>query len=116
MCEGSVVINIAIDQGGCFATSNHIATHDSQTYTNRSVIHYAVANMLSAMSRTATMILSNATLSYAKTLADKGHSQACLDNPVLLKGINTLQSYVTHKAVTELLSYEFVSAQSLLTG
>lgn len=114
MSDGSVVIDIAIDQGGCFATSDHITTHDDPTYTKHGVIHYAVANMPGAVPRTATMALSNATLSYAKVLADKGYSQACLDNPALLKGVNTLQGHVTHQAVAESLGYEFVSAKSLL--
>ena len=116
MSEGSVVIDIAIDQGGCFATTDHITTHDDPTYTQHGVIHYAVANMPGAVPHTSTMALSNATLSYAKTLADKGASQACLSNTALLKGINTLQGHITHQAVAESLGYEYVSADSLLAG
>lgn len=116
MHSGGVVIDIAIDQGGCFETTDHITTHDDPTYTKHGVIHYAVANMPGAVPRTSTMALSNATLAYANALADKGDRQACLDNPAFMKGINTLQGHVTHEAVAESLGYEFVSAQSLLKG
>lgn len=114
MSSGSVVIDIAIDQGGCFETTDHITTHDAPTYTKHGVIHYAVANMPGAVPRTSTMALSNATLSYVKHLANQGYQQASLTDPALMKGINTLQGHVTHQAVAKALGHEYVSADRLL--
>ena len=115
MSEGSVVVDIAIDQGGCFETSDRITTHDEPTYTKHGVIHYAVANMPGAVPRTSTMALSNATLRYALALADKGYQKACLEDEALLKGINTIDGKVTYKAVADALGYEYVDAKSLLS-
>ena len=116
MHNGGVVIDIAIDQGGCFETTDHITTHDNPTYTKHGIIHYAVANMPGAVPRTSTIALSNATLSYAKRLANQGYRQASLTDSALMKGINTLQGHVTHQAVANALGHEFVSADSLLAG
>lgn len=115
MREGSVVVDIAIDQGGCFATTDRITTHDEPTYSKHGVIHYAVANMPGAVPRTSTMALSNATLPYAIALANKGYRQACVDNPALLKGINTLAGHVTYEAVASALGYEYVEVATLLS-
>lgn len=115
MHSGGVVIDIAIDQGGCFETTDHITTHDDPTYTKHGIIHYAVANMPGAVPRTSTIALSNATLSYAKRLADQGYRQASLTDSALMKGINTLQGHVTHQAVANALGHEFVSADRLLS-
>ncbi|WP_227429746.1 alanine dehydrogenase [Psychrobacter sp. I-STPA6b] len=114
MSEGSVVVDIAIDQGGCFETTDRITTHDAPTYSKHGVIHYAVANMPGAVPRTSTMALSNATLRYALALADKGYKQACLEDESLLKGINTLDGKVTYQAVADALGYEYVDARTLI--
>ena len=85
MSPGSVVVDIAIDQGGIFETSDRITTHDNPTYEKHGVVHYAVANMPGAVPRTSTMALINATVPYAFQIANKGYKQACLENPALFK-------------------------------
>lgn len=114
MSEGSVIVDIAIDQGGCFETTDRITTHDEPTYVHHGVIHYAVANMPGAVPRTSTMALSNATLPYALEIANKGYKKACQDNPALLKGLNTLNGHVTYQAVAEALSLPYQEAKGLL--
>ncbi|MFC4409793.1 alanine dehydrogenase [Chungangia koreensis] len=114
MMPGSVVVDIAIDQGGIFETSDRVTTHDNPTYEKHGVVHYAVANMPGAVPRTSTMALTNATVPYALQIANKGFKQACLDNPALLKGLNTLDGHVTYKAVAEDQGLEYVPAESLL--
>ncbi|WP_230655858.1 alanine dehydrogenase [Psychrobacter sp. I-STPA10] len=114
MSEGSVVVDIAIDQGGCFETTDRITTHDEPTYTKHGVIHYAVANMPGAVPRTSTMALSNATLRYALALADKGYKKACLEDESLLKGINTIDGKVTYKAVADALGFDYVDVKTLI--
>lgn len=114
MNDGGVVVDIAIDQGGLFATTDRITTHDNPTYTKHGIIHYAVANMPGAVPRTSTLALSNVTLPYILALAKKGVKQACLDNPAFAKGVNTLQGYVTYEAVAEALDYEYKTLDELL--
>lgn len=114
MNDGGVVVDIAIDQGGLFATTDRITTHDNPTYTKHGIIHYAVANMPGAVPRTSTLALSNVTLPYILALAKKGVKQACLDNPAFAKGVNTLQGYVTYDAVAEALEYEYKALDELL--
>jgi len=114
MKPGSVVVDIAIDQGGIFETSDRVTTHDNPTYEKHGVVHYAVANMPGAVPRTSTMALTNATVPYALQIANKGYKQACLDNPALLKGINTLEGHVTYKAVADDQGLEYVPAETLL--
>lgn len=114
MSPGSVVIDIAIDQGGIFETSDRITTHDNPTYEKHGVVHYAVANMPGAVPRTSTMALINATIPYALQIANKGYRQACLDNPSLQKGINTLAGHVTFKAVAEAQDLRYVDVMTLL--
>lgn len=99
MNPGSVIVDIAIDQGGCIETMDRITTHGTPTYEKHGVVHYAVANMPGAVPHTSTAALTNATLPYIIELANKGCSQACLDNPDLLKGINVIKGEVTHQAV-----------------
>ncbi|MFB2538215.1 MULTISPECIES: alanine dehydrogenase [unclassified Acinetobacter] len=115
MADGGVVVDIAIDQGGCFATTDRITTHDNPTYVKHGVIHYAVANMPGAVARTSTMALSNATLPYALALADKGYVQACKENLPLQLGLNTLKGHVVYKAVAEAMDLEYTDVQTLLT-
>ncbi|MEI4769278.1 alanine dehydrogenase [Psychrobacillus sp. FJAT-51614] len=114
MSPGSVVIDIAIDQGGIFETSDRITTHDNPTYEKHGVVHYAVANMPGAVPRTSTMALTNATVPYALQIANKGYRQACLDNLALQKGINTLAGHVTFKAVAEAQDLPYVDVTTLL--
>ncbi len=101
MKPGSVVVDIAIDQGGIFETTDRITTHDHPTYEKHGVVHYAVANMPGAVPRTSTIALTNVTVPYAIQIANKGYKQACLENEALLKGINTLGGFITYEAVAQ---------------
>lgn len=114
MSEGSVVVDVAIDQGGIFETTDHITTHDDPTYVKHGVVHYAVANMPGAVPRTSTIALTNVTVPYAVRIANKGYVQACLEDPALLKGINTLDGYVTYQAVAEAHGLDYKHAEELL--
>lgn len=114
MNDGGVIIDIAIDQGGLFETTDRITTHDDPTYIKHGIIHYAVANIPGAVPRTSTLALSNVTLPYVLALAKKGFKQACHDNPALAKGVNTTKGYVTYKAVAEALDYEYKSLDSMM--
>ncbi|WP_423799299.1 alanine dehydrogenase [Neobacillus sp. SAB-20_R2A] len=114
MKPGSVVVDIAIDQGGIFETTDKITTHDNPTYIKHGVVHYAVANMPGAVPRTSTIALTNVTVPYAVQIANKGYRQACLENVALLKGINTLDGYVTYKAVADAQGLEYREAKGLL--
>ncbi|WEG13887.1 alanine dehydrogenase [Pullulanibacillus sp. KACC 23026] len=116
MSEGSVVVDVAIDQGGIFETTDHITTHDDPTYVKHGVVHYAVANMPGAVPRTSTIGLTNVTVPYAARIASLGFGQACLADPALLKGINTLDGYVTYQAVADAHGLEYRSASDLLKG
>ena len=107
MQPGSVIVDVAVDQGGCVETI-HPTTHENPTYEVDGVIHYAVANMPGAVPRTSTFALTNATLPYALQLANKGWKQALRDNPALLKGLNMADGNVTYRAVAEAFNLEFV--------
>ncbi|MEO7102701.1 MAG: alanine dehydrogenase [Gemmatimonadaceae bacterium] len=100
MQPGSVIVDVAIDQGGCFETS-HATTHENPTYVVDGVIHYAVANMPGGVPRTSTLALTNATLPYALLLANKGWKQALRDNAALRKGLNIVEGKVTYPGVAE---------------
>ncbi|QXE00699.1 alanine dehydrogenase [Terribacillus sp. DMT04] len=114
MKAGSVIVDVAIDQGGIFATTDKITTHDNPTYAKHGVLHYAVANMPGAVPRTSTIGLTNVTVPYALQLANKGYKKACLDNPALAKGINTLDGFVTYQAVAEAHDLVYKPASALL--
>ncbi|MET3575387.1 alanine dehydrogenase [Bhargavaea ullalensis] len=114
MQPGSVLVDIAIDQGGIFETSDRITTHDDPTYEKHGVVHYAVANMPGAVPRTSTMALTNVTVPYALQIANKGWKQAALDNEALRKGFNTLEGHVTYQAVAEDQKREYVPVETLL--
>ncbi|MGP4108296.1 alanine dehydrogenase [Virgibacillus sp. L01] len=114
MSEGSVIVDVAIDQGGIFETSDRITTHDNPTYTKHGVLHYSVANMPGAVPRTSTIGLTNVTVPYALQLANKGYQKACSDNEALLKGINTLDGYVTFQAVAESHDLHYNDVHTLL--
>ncbi|MBS4199970.1 alanine dehydrogenase [Bacillus sp. FJAT-49732] len=114
MKPGSVVVDIAIDQGGIFETSDRITTHDNPTYEKFGVVHYAVANMPGAVPRTSTIALTNVTVPYALQIANKGYKRACLENESLLKGVNTLEGHITYKAVAEAFQYPYHDVRVLL--
>ena len=115
MQPGSVVIDIAIDQGGIFATSDRVTTHDNPTYEKHGVVHYAVANMPGAVPRTSTMALTNNTIPYALQIANKGFKRACMDNQALKKGVNTLDGRVVYKAVAEAQGLNYIPMDDLMT-
>jgi len=98
MKKGSVVVDVAIDQGGCFETS-HPTTHADPTYAVDGVVHYCVANMPGGVARTSTLALNNATLPFALALADKGHAKAMKDDPHLKAGLNVFKGQLTCEAV-----------------
>ena len=100
MRPGSLLVDVAIDQGGCFETSNP-TTHSNPTYTIDGIVHYAVANIPGAVPRTSTLALTNATLPYAIRLADKGWRQACKDDQALALGVNIVEGKVVFPAVAE---------------
>jgi alanine dehydrogenase len=100
MKPGAVIVDVAIDQGGCVETSRP-TTHSEPTYIVEEVIHYCVTNMPGAVGRTSTYALCNVTLPYARQLANKGFAQAIRDNPALAQGVNIHQGYVTNKAVAD---------------
>jgi len=113
MRPGSVVVDIAIDQGGCFETSRP-TTHAAPTYVEHGVIHYCVTNMPGAVARTSTFALNNATLPFVIALADKGWRKALSDDAHLRHGLNIQAGKVTHAAVAHDLGYEYISAESIL--
>jgi alanine dehydrogenase len=113
MKKGAVVVDVAIDQGGCFETS-HATTHTDPTFVVDGVIHYCVANMPGAVARTSTFALNNATIGHALALASKGWRRALLDDVHLRQGLNVCQGKVTYEAVANTLGYDYVPADSLL--
>lgn len=113
MKQGAVVVDVAIDQGGCFETS-HATTHAEPTFVVDGVVHYCVANMPGAVARTSTFALNNATITHAVTLADKGWMQALRDDPHLKNGLNVALGQVTFDAVARTLGYPYVPADALL--
>jgi alanine dehydrogenase len=112
MKKGAVVVDVAIDQGGCFETS-HATTHADPTFMVDGVVHYCVANMPGAVARTSTFALNNATIGHAIALADKGWWQAIKDNAHLKNGLNVASGKVTYEAVARDLGYDYVSADAI---
>jgi alanine dehydrogenase len=115
MKPGSVLVDVAIDQGGCFATSK-ATTHQDPTYVVDGVVHYCVANMPGGVARTSTMALTNATLPYAVNLANKGANAALRDDVHLRNGLNVHAGMVTCLAVAEALGYDYVDALAALSS
>jgi alanine dehydrogenase len=113
MKKGSVIVDVAIDQGGCFETS-HPTTHADPTYVVDGVIHYCVANMPGGVPRTSTFALNNATLPFVLALADKGWKKALADDPHLKNGLNVASGKVTCKPVADALGYEYIEPESML--
>jgi len=113
MRKGSALVDVAIDQGGCFETS-HATTHADPIYIVDDIVHYCVANMPGAVPRTSAFALNNATLPFTLALAEKGARQAMLDNPHLLAGLNVHRGMVTYKDVARDLGYDYVPALEAL--
>ncbi len=113
MKPGSVVVDVAIDQGGCFETSR-ATTHDDPVYEVDGVIHYCVANMPGAVPMTSTKALTNATLSYALEIANNGWAQAMRNSDEIKKGANVINGDLTYKAVAEAFGLDYTPADSLL--
>lgn len=114
MRPGSVVVDVAIDQGGCFETSK-ATTHQDPTYLVDEIVHYCVANMPGAVPRTSTFALNNATLPFTVALADKGFKQAMLDDKNLLEGLNVHAGKVTYKAVADVWGYDYIPALDVIS-
>ncbi|MGJ7919485.1 alanine dehydrogenase [Neobacillus sp. LXY-4] len=114
MKPGSVIVDVAIDQGGIVETSDHVTTHDNPTYVKHGVVHYAVANMPGAVPRTSTMALTNVTVPYALQIANKGIVKAIHDNPALKLGVNVVNGEITYEAVAKDLCYDFVTVEAAL--
>lgn len=110
MRPGSVIADVAIDQGGCFETSRP-TTHSEPTYVVDGVVHYAVANIPGAVPRTSTLALTNATLPYAVRLANKGWRQACREDAALAQGVNMVDGKVTFPAVAEAWGLEYTKLE-----
>ena len=113
MMPGTVLVDVAIDQGGCFETSEP-TTHDAPIVIKEGIIHYAVTNMPGAVPNTSTVALTNATLKYALQLANKGWKQACIDNEALAKGLNVINGKVVYKEVAEAFGIEYIERTSVL--
>jgi alanine dehydrogenase len=113
MKRGSVMVDVAIDQGGCFETSK-ATTHKDPIYTIDGVIHYCVGNMPGAVAKTSTMALTNATLPYAVEIANKGWKKAMKENPEIEKGANVIKGAITFKGVAEAFGLEFTPIEKLL--
>jgi alanine dehydrogenase len=113
MKSGSVLVDVAIDQGGCFETSK-ATTHADPIYIVDEVVHYCVANMPGGVPHTSTYALNNVTLPFILTIADKGVNQALLDDPHLLAGLNVYRGKVTYKAVADDLGYEYADPKSVI--
>ncbi|MER1999580.1 MAG: alanine dehydrogenase [Lysinibacillus sp.] len=114
MTPGSVVVDIAIDQGGCFETSERITTHDNPTFVKHGVVHYTVANMPGAVPRTSTIALTNNTIPYALQIANKGYLKACLQDSALRLGLNTLEGHVVYEAVADAQGLDYTPAEDIL--
>lgn len=116
MAPGSVIVDVAIDQGGIFETVDHITTHDNPTYVKHGVVHYAVANMPGAVPRTSTIALTNVTMPYALQIANLGVTAAIESNYAIKQGVNTFGGKVTYAPVATDLGYEYSAVQELINN
>ncbi|MGD7006649.1 alanine dehydrogenase [Metabacillus sp. 84] len=114
MQPGSVIVDVAIDQGGIVETVDHITTHDQPTYEKHGVVHYAVANMPGAVPRTSTLALTNVTVPYALQIANKGVFKAISENVALKAGLNTAKGEITYAAVARDLGHAYVPVEVAL--
>jgi alanine dehydrogenase len=113
MRPGTVLVDVAVDQGGCFETTS-ATTHAEPFFIIDQIIHYCVANMPGAVPRTSTMALTNATLPYAIQIAEKGWKQACIDSVPLRKGLNVVEGKVVYKGVAEAFNLPFHEVETVL--
>jgi alanine dehydrogenase len=114
MKPGSVIVDVAIDQGGIVETCDHVTTHDNPTFVKHGVIHYSVANMPGAVPRTSTIALTNVTVPFALQIANKGVYKAIAENKALMLGVNVANGEITYEAVAKDLGYEYVTVESAL--
>lgn len=114
MEPGSVIVDVAIDQGGCVETIEHPTTHADPIFVKHGVIHYAVANIPGAVPRTSTLALTNVTLPYAVRIANKGWKQALKDDPALAKGANVVEGKIVYKAVADAFEMEYKELNEIL--
>jgi alanine dehydrogenase len=115
MRPGAVIVDVAVDQGGCIETIKP-TTHENPTYTVDGIIHYGVANMPGGVPRTSTLALTNATLPYALQLANKGWRRAVQDNSALLRGVNVVDGRVTYRAVADAFGLEYSDPAEMLAA
>ena len=113
MRPGSVIVDVAVDQGGCVETI-HPTTHDEPTYVVENVIHYGVANMPGGVPRTSTLALTNATLPYALRLAHHGWRRACTEDPALARGVNIVAGKITYQGVADAFGMEWSPLERFL--
>ncbi len=113
MRAGTVLVDVAVDQGGCIETCKP-TTHENPTYIIKNIVHYCVANMPGAVPYTSTLALTNATLSYAIQLADKGWKKACQENEALKKGLNVINGKVVYKGVADAFNLKYIPAEKFL--
>jgi alanine dehydrogenase len=114
MSKGSVIVDVAIDQGGSVETIDHITTHSNPTYVKHGVVHYAVANIPGAVPRTSTLALTNATLPFALRLASQGAIEAVRTDRALARGVNTMRGKLTYEAVAKSLDLPYTPLESVL--
>lgn len=114
MHPGSVVVDVAIDQGGSIETIDRITTHSNPVYKKHDIVHYAVANIPGAVARTSTLALTNVTIPFAIQIANEGYAAAAKNNQALAKGINTLGGFVTYQSVASAHGYNYVNVETLL--
>jgi len=114
METGTVIVDVAIDQGGCVETIEHPTTHANPVFVKHGVIHYAVANIPGAVPRTSTLALTNATIPYILQIANKGWKQAVLDDEALAKGVNVLNGKITNKAVADAHGLPYYSLKEVM--
>lgn len=115
MSKGSVIIDVAVDQGGSIETIDRITTHSEPVYVKHGVLHYAVANIPGAVARTSTIALTNVTLPYALQIANKGYEKAVIENDALAKGVNTVNGKVTYEAVANAHNIPYTPLNEVLT-
>ncbi|MDR6124709.1 MULTISPECIES: alanine dehydrogenase [Bacillaceae] len=114
MKPGSVIVDVAIDQGGIVESIDHVTTHDNPTFVKHGVVHYSVANMPGAVPRTSTIALTNVTVPYALQIANKGVFKAISENAALLLGVNVANGEITYEAVAKDLGYDYVTVEKAL--
>ena len=114
MRPGSVIVDVAVDQGGVIETADRVTTHDEPVYEKHGVLHYAVANIPGAVARTSTIALTNVTLPYIEALAGKGFKQAIADDAGLREGVTTYHGHITSQPVAEGLNLDYTSIDELV--